>query len=96
MSKFVVCKLGCIIYILDSFKYSLCVFLPEGQNSLSTNAHWQYISSSYLARFKTSGTTADLFEFSHKNIPFAAGFGYRYYVVFSTLIIWMSGIGYPT
>ena len=71
------------------------MFLPEGQKSLSTNAHWQYISSSYLSIFITLGTTAEVFEFSHKTIPFATGVGYRNYVVFSMWLTWMSDIEAP-
>ena len=46
-------------------------------------------------RFRALSTTAELFELSHKSIPFVTGCGHRNYVDFSMYITWISGRGYP-
>ena len=45
--------------------------------------------------FINLGKNAEVFEFSHKTIPFATGVGYRNYVVFSMWLTWMSDIEAP-
>ena len=70
----------------------MCFFL-KGEILVSTHAYFQYSSSSYLATIVTLGSTSEVFELSHKYIPFTTGCGHRNSVYFSMLITWLSGRG---
>ena len=86
-------KSGCIIYGLDFLLRTFMCFPLKVKKVVYTHAHFQYTSDVYLARFRTLGKTAEVFELSHKNIPFDTGCGNINNVDFSMLITWMSDRG---
>ena len=71
------------------------MFLLKEERVVSTHAHCQYIGANSIERFRTLGNTAEVFEFSHTNIPFVNECGHVNYVYFTMLITWMSGRGHP-